>query len=92
MPRRAPACSDNPVQICLSRRQRECLVWAERGKSSRDIATILGLSSRTVEEHFAEACRKLGVRTRMQAVLEAGRRGLLTEPEGEIVSREERSW
>jgi DNA-binding CsgD family transcriptional regulator len=55
----------------LSRRQRECLAWVRQGKSSADISAILGLSAPTVDGHIAEACRKLGVRTRIQAVVEA---------------------
>ena len=67
----------------LTRRQRECLAWVEQGKSSADIGTILGLSPETVNEHVGEACRRLGVRTRVQAVVAARARGLFsTEPGG----------
>jgi ATP/maltotriose-dependent transcriptional regulator MalT len=38
---------------------------------------ILGLSARTVDDHIAAACRRLGVRTRVQAVLAAVEAGLL---------------
>jgi LuxR family quorum-sensing system transcriptional regulator CciR len=55
----------------LSPRQRECLAWVRQGKSSADIGDILGLSVPTVDGHIAEACRKFGVRTRVQAVVEA---------------------
>lgn len=64
----------------FSKRQLECLHWAMKGKSSADIGTILGLSARTVDDHLAAACAKLGVRTRTQAVAEAIRRGLLPPP------------
>jgi len=64
----------------LSKRQAECLLWAREGKSSTDIGAILGLSPRTVDDHLAAACAKLGVRTRTQAVAEAMRRGLLDTP------------
>ena len=60
----------------LTRRQRECLAWVEQGKSSSDIGTILGLSAETVNEHVGEACRRLGVRTRIQAVVSARALGL----------------
>jgi DNA-binding CsgD family transcriptional regulator len=49
----------------LSPRQRDCLAWVRHGKSSTDIAELIGISSQTVEEHIALACRKLGVRTRV---------------------------
>ncbi|HEX8573847.1 MAG TPA: autoinducer binding domain-containing protein [Allosphingosinicella sp.] len=61
----------------LSRRQRECLAWVRHGKSSADIGSILGLSVPTVDGHIAEACRKLGVRTRIQAAVEASLAGLI---------------
>lgn len=60
-----------PAPSLLSRRQRECLAWVRQGKSSADISGILGLSVPTVDGHIAEACRKFGVRTRVQAVVEA---------------------
>lgn len=61
----------------LSPRQRDCLAWVRHGKSSTDIAELLGISSETVEEHVAMACRKLGVRTRVQAAVEASLLGLI---------------
>lgn len=61
----------------LSARQRECLAWVRQGKSSSMIAEMLGLSVQTVDEHLAGACRKLGVRTRVQAAVEASLAGLI---------------
>lgn len=61
----------------LSRRQLECLSWAEAGKSARDTGQILGISQRTVEKHLEHACGVLGVRTRIQAVVRARQLGLL---------------
>ena len=61
----------------LSPRQLECLAWVRHGKSSSAIGQILGLSRETVEEHISEACRKLDVRTRVQAAVEASRKGLI---------------
>jgi DNA-binding CsgD family transcriptional regulator len=61
----------------LSARQRECLAWVRQGKSSGVIGDILGVSVRTVDEHLAEACRKLGVRSRVQAAVEASLAGLI---------------
>jgi DNA-binding CsgD family transcriptional regulator len=65
--------------VTLSRRQAECLAWTEEGKSAPDIATILGLSARTVEAYIEKACEKLGVRTRIQAVVRARRLGLFDD-------------
>lgn len=61
----------------LTHRQRECLAWVRQGKSSSVIAEILGLSGQTVDEHLREACRRLGVRTRTQAAVEASLAGLI---------------
>ena len=70
----SPAAS---ATIRLSARQRECLAWVRQGKSSGMIAEILGLSPDTVEEHISAACTKLGVRTRVQAAVEACLLGLI---------------
>lgn len=59
-------------------RQLECLRWAQAGKSSTDIGAILGISRRTVDTHLAEACARLGVRTRIQAISQAIEDGLLS--------------
>ena len=61
----------------LTIRQLQCLEWSRRGKSSADIGKILGLSPRTIDEHFAMACKVLEVRTRVQAVSTALALGLL---------------
>jgi DNA-binding CsgD family transcriptional regulator len=63
--------------VRLSARQRECLAWVRQGKSSSVIAEILGISVQTVDEHIAQACRKLRVRTRTQAAVEASLAGLI---------------
>lgn len=61
----------------LTPRQLECLRWAGEGKSSVDIASILAISPATVDGHIADACARLGVRTRIQAIVEAYRKGWL---------------
>lgn len=68
-----------PELVTLSPRQRECLAWARHGKSSSAIGDIIGIAVTTVDEHISEACRRLGVRTRTQAAVEASLRGLLDE-------------
>lgn len=61
----------------LTDRQRECLQWVRAGKSDWEIAQILGLSQHTVVEHLEQARKRLGVRTRTQAVIEAIAAGLI---------------
>lgn len=58
---------DNP----LSLRQRECLNWAQHGKSVQEIAKILTLSPHTVKEHLDAAKVTLGVNTRIEAIVKA---------------------
>jgi DNA-binding CsgD family transcriptional regulator len=70
----APASS---ASLPLTDRQLECLRWISQGKSSADIGIILRISGRTVDYHVAAICERLGVRTRMQAVAQAIRRGWL---------------
>lgn len=59
------------VTAQLTGREKEALTWAARGKTSAEIAQILGLSKRTVDFHFDNARCKLGVATRIQAVMKA---------------------
>ncbi|EPE96114.1 helix-turn-helix domain-containing protein [Rhizobium grahamii] len=61
----------------LSRKEIECLRWSAAGKSSDEIAVILGLSSHTVTAYLKTAIKKLGVTTRIQAVVAAYRLKLL---------------
>ena len=61
----------------LTPRQRECLAWVRQGKSSGEIGEILGISVLTVDEHIADACRRLGVRTRVQAAVDATISGMI---------------
>lgn len=67
-------------QITLSPRQTECLFWVQEGKSSRDIGIMLGVSHRMVERHVFRACQKLGVKTRLQAVIRARTLGIIRDP------------
>ncbi len=66
-------------QIALTDREIDCLTWAARGKTSTEIAQIVGTSKRNVDFHIETACRKLDVATRVQAVVKAVS-GRLIEP------------
>ncbi len=57
--------------VSLSRRQRECLQWVRAGKSDWEIGEILSISEFTVRDHIEQARKRLGVKTRTQAVIEA---------------------
>jgi len=60
-----------PKRPTLGKREVETLTWAARGKTSAEIAQILGLSKRTVDFHIDNARSKLGVATRIQAAIKA---------------------
>ncbi|GAB4268221.1 MAG: hypothetical protein Kow0013_18870 [Pararhodobacter sp.] len=55
----------------LTPRQREVLEWVAEGKTSADIATIMGLSVPTVEKHLRLAREALGVETTAHALIKA---------------------
>ncbi len=55
----------------LTPRQREVLEWVGDGKTTQDIATIMGLTPATVEKHLRLAREVLDVETTAQAVLKA---------------------
>ena len=48
----------------LTDRQRDCVVWAARGKSDWEIAQILGISRETVIQHLKQARERYGVTKR----------------------------
>ncbi|GGL36196.1 response regulator transcription factor [Caulobacter rhizosphaerae] len=59
----------------LSPRLRQCLMLAREGHTAVEIAFVLGLSYRTVNQYLSDAYKRLGARNRMQAVSIAVRRG-----------------
>ena len=60
-----------PKLTSLNDREAEILTWAARGKTSAQIAPMLGLSKRTIDFHLDNARVKLGARTRTEAVVKA---------------------
>jgi DNA-binding CsgD family transcriptional regulator len=63
-----PACN---LPRALTRRERQCLELAAQGKSDWVAGRILGISERTVHNHIEHAKRRLGVATRVQAIVHA---------------------
>lgn len=61
----------------LTRREREVLRLLAAGLSTTDIAASLGISPITARNHVTSLIEKLEVKTRLQAVVVATRRGLL---------------
>jgi DNA-binding CsgD family transcriptional regulator len=61
----------------LTPREGEVLRWVAHGKTSREIANILGISPGTVRIHNERIRTKLDVRTRAQAVATGLSMGIL---------------
>jgi LuxR family transcriptional regulator len=55
----------------LTARQREALEWVGDGKTTQDIAVLMGLTTATVEKHLRLAREALSVETTAQAVMKA---------------------
>lgn len=55
----------------LTPRQREVLEWVAEGKTTADIALIMGITPPTVEKHLRLARETLGVETTPQALVKA---------------------
>jgi DNA-binding NarL/FixJ family response regulator len=68
---RAPA-----ITVPLTGRECEVLPLLVEGKSNVEIAAALFISPRTVKNHIARILAKLGAENRIQAAVEAVRRGL----------------
>ena len=63
--------------IELNEREVEVLTWVARGKTSIEIAQILGLTKRTIDFHTDTARMKLGAATRTEAVIKAANARLI---------------
>jgi DNA-binding CsgD family transcriptional regulator len=61
----------------LTDRETDCLNWTAAGKTSAEIAEILGLSEHTVNHYLNRAAKKLDTVNRTQAVAKALRVGLI---------------
>ena len=68
-----------PKLAVLNDREIEALTWVARGKTSAQIADLVGLSKRTVDFHLDNARIKLDAATRTQAAIKAAI-GKLIEP------------
>jgi DNA-binding NarL/FixJ family response regulator len=60
-----------PKLVDMTDREVELLTWAARGKTSAEIAIIVGLAKRTIDFHLDNARIKLGATTRIEAAIKA---------------------
>ncbi|MGL4728977.1 MAG: autoinducer binding domain-containing protein [Bosea sp. (in: a-proteobacteria)] len=58
-------------ESALSTRERQVLGWIAFGKSSREVATIMGISEHTVNDHISSSVEKLNASNRTEAVIRA---------------------
>lgn len=66
-----------PLDAMLSRRERDVLALVATGATNAQVAQALNLSMHTVKQHASAAYKKLSVRNRAEAVLQAERLGLI---------------
>ncbi|MEP9360032.1 LuxR family transcriptional regulator [Sphingomonas sp. KR3-1] len=62
----------------LTARQRDCVIWAARGKTDWEIGQILGLSKETVRQHLKQARERYGIQKRSQLAVRALYDGIIS--------------
>jgi len=63
--------------LYLTSREKEALRWTAEGKTSAEIAQILGVTERTVNFHLCNSMQKLNVNNKISAAIRAIMLGLL---------------
>ncbi|HEX5227537.1 MAG TPA: LuxR C-terminal-related transcriptional regulator [Bryobacteraceae bacterium] len=63
----------------LTPRQQQVLRLLAEGRTQKEIAAIIDVSTRTVEFHKYELMRRLAVRTNVELMAVAARRGLIDD-------------
>jgi DNA-binding NarL/FixJ family response regulator len=75
----APDDQSSGASAAFTRRERDVLACLVQGQSNKEIARALDLQEVTVKLHLRSVFRKLGVKSRTQAVLAAVERGLASQ-------------
>ena len=74
---------NRPAQVSLTDRERQTLNLIVAGRSNKEMATILGISIKTVDRHRSNLMQKLGVHSVAQMIAFALREGLI-DPSAEL--------
>ena len=69
-----------PSEAALTAREREVLKLLAEGKTVRAAATVLGLSSKTVDAHKFNLMRKLGIHNKAELVMWAVQKNVVKVP------------
>jgi DNA-binding NarL/FixJ family response regulator len=68
---------EESVQPALTTREAEIVQLLAEGKSNKEVANVLGISSRTVENHRAQIMQRLGLRSFSDLIRYAIRTGII---------------
>ncbi len=61
----------------LTRREREILQLIARGKTNKEISKLLFISTETVKSHIKNIFKKLNIKNRVEAIVEARKQGIV---------------
>ncbi|WP_352825713.1 LuxR family transcriptional regulator [Mesorhizobium sp. M0579] len=61
----------------LSPREKECILWTAKGKSSWEIGHIIGISVNTVNFHIKNVMKKMDTASRTAAAVKALQSGII---------------
>lgn len=65
-------------KFILTKREKEVFTLLVSNKTTKEIASELGISEKTVRNHISNTMQKLGVKGRSQAVVELLRMKIIT--------------
>lgn len=82
---RAQVPCNTALSVELTSRERECLTLAAQGKGDWTIGRVLCLSEHTVHSHIEKVKQRLGVSTRVQAIVQSVMTGQISL--GDVVRR-----
>lgn len=57
-------------KLVLTKREKEIFDYLVNNKTTKEIATMLNISEKTVRNHISNVMQKLGVKARTSAVIE----------------------